>query len=153
MAYIDKEKFIDILHAKADMALGTPKQVFLSVAKMLELIPAADVAPRSKVAQEIFEQIHREIAEAIKSNVRAIDERQEKYNIYEDDFIHRCYGKIDALRGIDGFITELKEKFVTDTNVGNKTSSADRCIVCGDHVPEGRQVCPKCEKSQGGSKC
>ncbi len=21
----------------------------------------------------------------------------------------------------------------------------DRCVVCGDYVPEGRMVCPKCE--------
>lgn len=81
-----------------------------SVIRMVNEQPTADVAPRSEVAREIFEEIHREITEAIKSNVRAIDERQEKHNIYEDDFIHRCYGKIDALRGIDGFITELKEK-------------------------------------------
>ena len=43
MAYIDREKFIDIMNAKADMSLGTPKAVFHSVAKMLEAIPTADV--------------------------------------------------------------------------------------------------------------
>lgn len=43
MAYFSKEKFIDILNAKADTALGTPKQVFLSVAKMLEELPEDDV--------------------------------------------------------------------------------------------------------------
>lgn len=41
--YIKREAVIDILNAKADMALGTPKQVFLSVAKMVELLPTADV--------------------------------------------------------------------------------------------------------------
>lgn len=43
MSYIEKEKVIDIMNAKADMALGTPKEVFLSVAKMVETLPAADV--------------------------------------------------------------------------------------------------------------
>lgn len=41
--YIDADALISILNAKADMALGTPKEVFLSVAKMVEVLPAADV--------------------------------------------------------------------------------------------------------------
>ena len=62
-------------------------------------------------AREIFEKIEDEILGAIKSNVKAIDDRQTEINAYEDSFIVRCYGKIDALRGIDGFIEELKEKY------------------------------------------
>lgn len=41
--YIEREALIGILNAKADMAQGTPKTVFHSVAKMVELLPAADV--------------------------------------------------------------------------------------------------------------
>ena len=26
------------------------------------------------------------------------------------------------------------------------TSSADTCVCCGEIIPEGRQVCPKCEE-------
>ena len=26
----------------------------------------------------------------------------------------------------------------------------DRCVICGEIVPEGRQVCPLCEKKYGG---
>ncbi len=43
MAYFNKEDFIAMLEAKADMALGTPKMVFLSAAKMLSTLPDADV--------------------------------------------------------------------------------------------------------------
>ena len=25
--------------------------------------------------------------------------------------------------------------------------SVDRCVCCGDVIPEGRQVCPKCERT------
>lgn len=28
--------------------------------------------------------------------------------------------------------------------------NADRCVCCGDVIPEGRQVCPKCERGVGG---
>lgn len=41
--YIERGALIDILDAKSEMAMGTPKAVFASVAKMVELLPAADV--------------------------------------------------------------------------------------------------------------
>lgn len=42
MSYINKEKLIDIFNTKADMAMGTPKTVFFSSAKMVELLPTVD---------------------------------------------------------------------------------------------------------------
>lgn len=41
--YIDADILISILNGKADMALGTPKEVFYSVVKMIDCLPAADV--------------------------------------------------------------------------------------------------------------
>lgn len=41
--YINREALVDTLTAKADMALGTPKEVFHAAAKMVNLLPAADV--------------------------------------------------------------------------------------------------------------
>ena len=41
--YIEREKFKNILETKAEMAIGTPKAVFYNAAKMLDLLPAADV--------------------------------------------------------------------------------------------------------------
>jgi hypothetical protein len=29
------------------------------------------------------------------------------------------------------------------------TTMAERCVCCGDIIPEGRQVCPACEKRRG----
>lgn len=43
--YIDRKALQEMLNAKAEMAQGTPKQVFYAVAKMVELLPAADVVP------------------------------------------------------------------------------------------------------------
>lgn len=43
--YISKKKAIALIEARAEMGLGTPKQVFFAAAKMLEKIPAADVRP------------------------------------------------------------------------------------------------------------
>lgn len=50
--YIERGALISILYAKSDMAMGTPKAVFASVAKMVELLPAADV-----VSKGVYEQV------------------------------------------------------------------------------------------------
>ena len=35
----------------------------------------------------------------------------------------------------------------TDREIGPRFYLSDeRCVVCGDYVPEGRMVCPTCEK-------
>lgn len=41
--YIERGALIEIFNCKSDMALGTPKAVFANAAKMVELMPAADV--------------------------------------------------------------------------------------------------------------
>lgn len=41
--YINAETLIEMLKAKADMALGTPKAVFGNAIKMIDLLPPADV--------------------------------------------------------------------------------------------------------------
>ena len=41
--YIERGALISILDAKSEMAMGTPKAVFASVSKMVELLPVADV--------------------------------------------------------------------------------------------------------------
>ena len=42
--YIDAEALKSIFEAKSDMATGTPKMCFASVVKMIDKLPAADVA-------------------------------------------------------------------------------------------------------------
>lgn len=43
--YIDKQKLIDILEARADMAIPDYKPVLLNIAKFVQLLPAAEVEP------------------------------------------------------------------------------------------------------------
>lgn len=42
--YIKKETLISIFNAKADMAIGSPKNFFCAMAEMVRKLPAADVA-------------------------------------------------------------------------------------------------------------
>lgn len=65
------------------------------------------------VVRKIFEEIEREIVAALQSNYRAKQERVEKQ--IADDFVsYMIEGKISALRGIDGFIAELKKKYESE---------------------------------------
>ena len=32
------------------------------------------------------------------------------------------------------------------TPIGERLTEQNACVTCGDVIPEGRQVCPKCEK-------
>ena len=67
---------------------------------------------KSEVAREIFEEIEQEINGALESNYEARSARLSNPNIeMADEFIAYCEGKISALRGIDGFIGELKKKY------------------------------------------
>ena len=97
----------------------------------------ADVAPKSEVAREIFEEIEREINDAMQSNYKVLPIIEESEALW-----NRVNGKIDALRGIDGFLDELKAKYTE----GKAHENTERCVVCGEVIPEGRQVCPLCEK-------
>lgn len=60
--YINKESAISIFTAKAEMAVCTPAQpYFANAAKMIEILPAADVAPVVH-GRWVFETVyHREV--------------------------------------------------------------------------------------------
>lgn len=84
--YYDMDKLAEMAQTKADTLLPPGNMAFSSVAKWLELLPAADVAPRAEVASEIFEEIER--------------------NIY---VIETPYQKVPCLPY--GYLTELKKKY------------------------------------------
>jgi hypothetical protein len=68
--------------------------------------PTADVAPRAEVAREIFEEIEREITDALKSNYKVLLQVEESEALWNN-----VNGKINALRGIEYFMEELKKKY------------------------------------------
>lgn len=71
--------------------------------------PTADVVPRDEVIK-IFEEIEQELVAAFEGNHKVRDELLAKKNIpYE--MVACIDGKLNALRGIEGFIKEFKEKY------------------------------------------
>ena len=61
---------------------------------------------KAEVAREIFAEIEREINDALQSNYKVLPIIEESEALW-----NRVNGKIDALRGMSGFIDELKEKY------------------------------------------
>ena len=75
-------------------------------------IPTADVAPRAEVANKICCEIEEEIVAALESNYRALKEWDDgRCNDYILEMVNRIKGKIDALRGMEAFVEELKNKY------------------------------------------
>ena len=67
-------------------------------------------------ASAIFEEIEEEIKLALVSNHKAKRDHMEKhYYCLHAEFLSAVQGKIDALRGIEAFIAELKKKYKSET--------------------------------------
>lgn len=68
---------------------------------------------KSEAAREICCKIEEEIVAALESNYRARKEHIERYAelAYDTELLLEINGKINALRGIEGFVEELKKKY------------------------------------------
>ena len=67
---------------------------------------------QSEVAMAICCEIEEEIVAALESNYRALKGLDDgRCNDYILEMVNRIKGKIDALRGIEGFVEELKKKY------------------------------------------
>ena len=62
---------------------------------------------KTEVAREIFEEIEQEIKLALESNYKV-----KNYYCLNAEFLSYVRGGIDALRGIDDFLAELKKKYI-----------------------------------------
>ena len=71
---------------------------------------------KAEAAKEFAELLKQEIAQALESNYKARAERMCNTELYAaDTFISYCNGKIDCLRGLDGFIDNLLQERLGDT--------------------------------------
>lgn len=61
---------------------------------------------KAYAAKEIFDELEREIEDALKNNYEALRRFEDS-----DDLWHNVNGKINTLRGLEHFIGELKKKF------------------------------------------
>lgn len=71
------------------------------------------------------------------------DTGEESYLKAKEAFKKKWFGDRDVRvqRIIDESLKECKDELYKTFGF-----NAERCIVCGDVIPEGRQVCPMCER-------
>lgn len=93
--------------ARRSTAFRNQNVAFMTTAtKTAESLYNAGYRKATDVAEEIFAEIEAEIYAALTSNYNFI----QQYELL-DALWSRVNGRIDALRGIDGFLDELKEKY------------------------------------------
>lgn len=96
--YYDMDKLAEMAQTKADTLLPPGNIAFSSVVKWLDLLPAADVAPRAEVASEIFEEIE-----------KIIEKHHSECYEYEDG--DECDTAITYISYLSVDIAELKKKY------------------------------------------
>ena len=110
--YIDADKLVEMYDrsAKDDWNKKTAPsswaEAFDCAIADIDDQPTADVVPRAELAREIFEAIEREITDALKSNYEVRPQIEESEALWNN-----VNGKINALRGIEYFLEELKKKY------------------------------------------
>ena len=52
--------------------------------------------------------------------------------------------------GVAGLVMLFYGLFCYAPSEKNKSEKADRCVSCGEIIPEGRWVCPNCERKAKG---
>jgi hypothetical protein len=133
-----------------------------AVADAIANIPTADVVPKSEFNKTIAEwaYLHADVLNKLE-NAKAEVARE----IFEEIEKLLYIGVVEHVSCIDAYVkkgyAELKKKYLPDTDDGNITAAEaianfheaaheyytdnNHCVVCGESVPEGRQVCGMCE--------
>ena len=111
--YIDADKVMDEINRIGGHNLCEWETI--GVKALIDRQPTADVVPKSEVARKICCEIEEEIVAALESNYRVLKEYDDgRCNDYILEIVNRVQGKIDALRGIEGFVEELEKKYTEE---------------------------------------
>lgn len=107
---------VDELKAKINANAWSNPVVPIYVNKVIDRTPTADVAPRSEVAREIFDELKAEISVALSSNYDVRRQTAESRLTAEnrEAIITYLDGKINALKGLEGFIEEIETKYMEE---------------------------------------
>ena len=108
MAYIEKEPIVEFItkglnNPDNTKAFGYDAIVILTE---IEYAPTADVAPKSEVAREIFEEIERFILTCIENDEKV-------FNSGEDEYYD---GRFMGFKIVEEHLAELKKKYTEENN-------------------------------------
>ena len=131
--YIDAVQCADIISEKLGISIGDLVDVFAE-------IPSADVVPIIE-----YEQLKRDLEQCENGY-------QQTVHLLQCRLDNAAAEKIEMLDEIEEMCFDLAGTFnpVLFAKIKEKHTplqSAEKCVSCGEVIPEGRQVCPICEGS------
>lgn len=156
--YIDVDKLANMIQAKAETLIAG-KEAFLYVAKWLDFLSSADVVPKSQYDLAVAER---------EANVKGFTEQIGRMNVeiqalraaansykmhYENARSEVVSEVLQMIKNICAYEERLSYQTIEEgikRQMALKASrtKVDRCVVCGESVPEGRQICSMCEVGQ-----
>ena len=103
-------KYLETIFPTKGIVGGIPIKIKHDYRAYAKLIYTAGYRNASEVAREIFEEIEKEIELALDSNCKVKRDAQDD----NDSLVMYVEGKIDCLRGLLGFLAELKKKYTEE---------------------------------------
>ena len=119
---------------KAEIKRLEKQNAEMLISETAEFHIPMEIAFRARTAHPIFREIK---SEAIKEFAERLKEIMQ--DCARMDFGGHTYFII-GIQPVDNLVKEMTEE--------TEVSPHEICVVCGDQVPEGRQVCHKCETGQ-----
>lgn len=143
--YIDREKLLERMKYYFEHTGGDAHYTYGVAMREIENAPAEDVLPVVHGEWEVTVlEDHYGVVRTGSPHCNVCG----KTSTRRTAFCPNCFAKMDG-----GIIKPMKragdsaEKAAESLkNVINAFENADRCVCCGEIVPEGRQVCPSCAK-------
>ena len=142
--YIDREKLLERMKYYFEHTGGDAHYTYGVAMREIENAPVEDVIP---VVHGEWKVTALKISPALIRTGSPHCSVCGKSSPCRTAFCPNCFAKMDG-----GIIKPMKRagdsaKNVTESlkNVIDAFENADRCVCCGEIVPEGRQVCPGCE--------
>ena len=103
------EEMASVLMSKCDSEIDCSKKADCDLCRAEHLYEKG-YRKASDVAEEIFAEIEKEIKLALDSNYKVKRDAQDD----NDSLVMYVEGKIDCLRGLLGFLAELKKKYTEE---------------------------------------
>ena len=99
-------------------------------------IKAMDIACGLTWGGQFYAKSYRDMMNVVKNN-HSVIEKIKQHPVRKDWLTQRAQATIDAAK-------DKNNQDLVDY-IGKLTIPENRCVCCGEIIPEGRQVCPKCE--------
>lgn len=143
--YIDREKLLERMKYYFEHTGGDANYTYGVAMREIENAPAEDVLPVVHGEWEVT------VCENLPGVVRTGSPHCSvcgKTSTRRTAFCPNCFAKMDGgiIKPMKRAGDSAKKAAESLKNVIDAFENADRCVCCGEIVPEGRQVCPGCAK-------